>query len=37
VNAIVNTGDAANAYTLHVQYIYNASVTFSRGSADFIF
>lgn len=37
VNAIVNTGDASNAYTLHVQYIYNASITFSRGSADFIF
>jgi len=37
VNAIVNTGDAANAYTLHVQYIYNSSITFSRGSADFIF
>ena len=30
-NLIVNTGDAANAYTLHVQYIYNASITFSRG------
>ena len=30
-NAIINTGDAANAYTLHVQYIYNASITFSRG------
>jgi hypothetical protein len=37
VNAIINTGDSANAYTLHVQYIYNASITFSRGSADFIF
>jgi hypothetical protein len=37
VNAIINTGDAASAYTLHVQYIYNASITFSRGSADFIF
>jgi len=23
-NAIINTGDSANAYTLHVQYIYNA-------------
>jgi len=37
VNAIINTGDAGEAYTLHVQYIYNASITFSRGSADFIF
>jgi hypothetical protein len=27
----------ASAYTLHVQYIYNASVGFSRGSADIIF
>jgi len=27
----------ADAYTLHVQYIYNASVGFSRGSADIIF
>lgn len=37
VNSIINTGDSANAYTLHVQYIYNSSITFSRGSADFIF
>jgi len=27
----------AEAYTLHVQYIYNASIGFSRGSADIIF
>lgn len=27
----------AAAYTLHVQYIYNASVAFSRGSADIVF
>lgn len=27
----------AEAYTLHVQYIYNASIAFSRGSADVVF
>ena len=36
-NLIVSTPDPAVAWTLHVQYIYNASITFSRGSADFIF
>jgi len=28
---------ASDTYTLHVAYVYNASVSFSRGSADLIF
>lgn len=35
-NLILQTPDASQ-YTLHVQYIYNASVGFSRGSAELIF
>jgi hypothetical protein len=36
VNLTVQTPDAS-AYKLHVAYVYNASVSFSRGSADLVF
>ena len=39
-NGIVNlqiTTPTADAYTLHVSYVYNASVVFSRGSAELVF
>lgn len=37
VNLSVATPTAATDYKLHVAYCYNASVSFSRGSADLIF
>ena len=36
VNLQITTPDAS-AYTLHVAYVYNASVVFSRGSAELVF
>lgn len=37
VNLQVATPTAATDYKLHVAYIYNASVSFSRGTADLVF
>lgn len=37
VNLSVATPTAATDYKLHVAYVYNASVSFSRGSADLVF
>jgi hypothetical protein len=39
-NGIINlqiTAPDASAYTLHVVYVYNCSVAFSRGTADLVF
>jgi hypothetical protein len=39
-NGIINlqiTAPDADAYTLHVVYVYNCSVAFSRGTADLVF
>ena len=37
VNLQVTAPDGSSAYTLHVVYVYNASVGFSKGSAELIF
>jgi hypothetical protein len=40
LNGLVNlqiTPPDASAYTLHVVYVYNSTLTFSRGSCDFVF
>jgi hypothetical protein len=40
LNGLVNlqlTAPTADAYTLHVQYIYNSTIVFSKSSAEFRF
>jgi hypothetical protein len=40
LNGLVNlqiTPPTADAYTLHVQYIYNSTLVFSKSSAEFRF
>jgi len=37
VNLQVTLPDAVNAYDIHITYVYNCSVGFSKGSAELIF